>query len=433
MRPTLRAVLLFALGIPVALAGVLISGKLWTLWLAYASAAIVLLGLDWILGTPRRRMSVASNPPASLFIGDPGELEITLTAPRHAAVDVLCDLSGDVEDQEATRVDVRAGDASTFAVPLVPTRRGRAVAERLWLRWTGPLGLASRSVRHELSHDIPIVPNIRGVRAAALRFFSRDAIHGMKIERYTGDGSAFESLREHVPGMDLRSIDWKHTARHRKLLSKEFRAERNHQVIVALDTGRLMSEHLEGVPKLDHAINAGLLLSYVSLRSGDRVGMFGFDAQVRSFSAPAAGVRAFRRLQASTADLEYSPTETNFTLGLSTLGTHLRRRSLVILLTDFVDTITAELMIDNVHRLSRRHLVVFVTLRHPQLDQIANAAPRQVGDVYRSVVASDMATERNVVLERLRRLGVHTIDIEPERVSSALVNRYLEIVRREMI
>ncbi|MCA9548292.1 MAG: hypothetical protein KC613_28005, partial [Myxococcales bacterium] len=211
------------------------------------------------------------------------------------------------------------------------------------------------------------------------------------------------------------------------------RAERNHQVVLAFDTGHLMGEPLGGVPKLDRAINAGLLLAYYSLRAGDRVGVFGFDAQVRHYRAPQAGVRAMAGIQHACAALNYSADETNYTLGLSELGRRLRRRALVVVLTDVVDAITAELMVEHLDRLARRHVVLFVSLRDPALDAVIQAEPRDALDVHRAVVAADLVRERDAVLHRLRRRGVTCLDAAPEQVSVGLINRYLEIKRRERI
>jgi uncharacterized protein (DUF58 family) len=304
----------------------------------------------------------------------------------------------------------------------------------VWLRWTGPLGLVRRTLRHRVKLDIPVVPNVRAVRHAALRFFAaREFLSGLKVERYVGDGSEFDSLREYSPGLDPRALNWKASARHRKLLCEEFRAERNHQVVLALDTGHLMGAPLNGIPKLDHAINAGLLLSYVCLRTGDRVGWFTFDSQVRSYTEPDGGAGAFRRLQQQSHEIEYTDGETNFTLGLADLSARLKRRSLVVLLTDFVDTITAELMIENLARVSRRHLVLFVTLRDLALDEIAHERPISLDRLHRAVVAGDFVRERDLVLRRLVRLGVHTIDAPPQRVTTDLLNRYLDVKRRELV
>lgn len=437
MRPTLRLVLLCAAGLPVALAPVVVSEKLWPAWLGYAVALVLLAGVDALLALPRRRLRIAATPPDILYMGATDALMVELSAPRWrrpARVDVLVDLGRDLEPVAASSVALPAGGSVRLPLELRPRRRGTAQVDAVWARWRGPFGLMRRTVRHQVAAEIDVVPNLRAVRAAALRFFSnRDFLAGLKVEHYVGDGSEFESLREYMPGLDHRAIDWKASARHRKLLSQEFRAERNHQVVLTVDTGHLMSEPLDGVPRLDHAINAGLLLSYFSLRTGDRVGLYGFDDQVRVFAEPAAGMSAFARLQRLTADLQYGHAETNFTLGLANLATRLRRRSLVVLLTEFVDTITAELMVENVSRLSSKHLVVFVALRDPSLGAIASAEPRSLGDLHRAVVAGDFVRERETVLGRLRRMGVHCLDVPPDRLSMGLLNRYLDIVRRELI
>ncbi len=240
-------------------------------------------------------------------------------------------------------------------------------------------------------------------------------------------------MREYVPGLDARAIDWKHSARHRAMICKEFRTERNHQIVLAIDTGHLMSETLDGIPKLDHAINAGLLLAYASLRHGDRVGLFGFDSEVRLAMAPVAGLGGFERLRRAAAGLDYNAEETNYTLGLARLTAGLNRRSLIILQTDFVDTITAELMIDNLRRLGRRHLILFVALSEPGLAAAAQAPPASVAELTRAVIADEFLRERRVVLERLRRLGVHCLDAPSSSLGADLVNRYLEIKRHELI
>ncbi len=438
MRPTLRAVLLTAGAFPVALLSALLSTRLWTLWLAYLALVVLLVGVDALLGLPRRRLQLATHAPDMLYIGDPAHepLSLDLTA-RHrlgAEVEVALELHDDFVPQPAQKVRVRGARPGHATVALAPRRRGAPEIAAAWLRWSGPLGLWRRHKRVAIGTAVPVVPNTRAVRAAAIRFFSsREFLAGLKVERFLGDGSEFESLREYVPGHDHRAIDWKSSARHRKLLVQNFRAERNHQIVLAVDTGHLMSEPLAGVPRLDHAINSALLLSYFGLRTGDRVGLYGFDEKVRSWTDPQGGVAAFPRLQAASAELDYTKSETNFTLGLAELSTRLRRRSLVVLLTDFVDVVTAELMIENLEKLTRRHLVVFVTLRDPELARVSAAPPHTSLDLYRAVVAADLGRERELVLRRLRRMGVATIDATPDEVSLQLLNRYLDIKRREMI
>lgn len=434
MRPTLRCLLVFLAGIPVSLGAVAIHSRLWTVWITYLGAALMLTGLDALLGLARRRLRITAKVPEQMFIGETGTAVIELAAVRRGAtVELVAELDDDLAPQPPARAVLRTGEGARAQLALVPRRRGDHAVRTIHARWSGPLGLIEKRIAVAIDKRVGVVPNLGAVRAVALRMFSdHNFVAGLKVEKFLGDGSEFESLREYVPGLDHRAIDWKSSARHRKLLCQEFRAERNHQVVLAVDAGQLMSEPVAGVPKLDHAINAAILLGWFCLRTGDRVGLLGFDERVRQWSEPAGGMHTFHRLQALSAEIDYRHVETNYTLTLAELSTRLRRRSLVVLFTDFLDTVTAELMIDNVTRLARRHLVLFVAVRDPSLETRALARPRSLGTLHQAVVAGDFARERHVVLERLRRIGAHCIDTAPAGFSMALVNRYLDIKRREL-
>ena len=316
---------------------------------------------------------------------------------------------------------------------MVPTRRGQVKVDRIWVRWTGPMSLVQFTRQIAVDRTIDVLPNVRGVQGATLQFFAQEAIYGIKAQRQKGEGSEFEALREYTPGLDTRYIDWKHSARHRKLLCKEFRTERNHQVIMAFDTGYLMLEPVDGLTRLDHAINAALLLAWISLQGGDLVGTYGFDARVRQFLGPQRGIASFARIQRATAELDYHHQETNFTLGLAELATRLKRRALVILFTDFVDTVTAELLIESLQRVANKHVVVFVTQRGSVLQDAVDAPPRVFADVVQAVIAHDFLRERSIVFQRLERIGVHCINVPSGRLAVDLINRYLLIKQRGLI
>lgn len=433
--PTRRAVLLLAASFPLALLPALLEARAWPVWAAALGATVAALAAELLLGLPPRAVGLEARVPEALHVGERDVLALEVTArwPRSVAFELVCDFDELLAVQPASRV--RAGPRpEVVSVPLVPLRRGTAVLRAAWLRWKGPLGLLQWTEQRPLERTVPILPNVRAVRGAALRFFStRRFLSGLKVERYPGDGSEFESLREHVPGFDARSIDWKASARHHKLLGRDYRAERNHPVILALDTGHLMAEPLGGITKLDHAINASLLLAYVALKTGDRVGLFAFDERVRLFAAPHGGLPSFARLQRQTAGLAYSRAETNFTLGLLELEKRLRRRSLTVVLTDFVDTVTAELMVQTLGRLGRRHVVLFVSLRDAGVDRLAAAEPAGLDALNRAMTAHDLLREREAVLSRLRRQGVQCIDCPPGAVSTRLINRYLDVKRRELV
>jgi uncharacterized protein (DUF58 family) len=307
------------------------------------------------------------------------------------------------------------------------------VIQRVWIEWRGPFGFVSKRRIVQADREIEIIPDIRTVKQEALRIFARDTSIGQKVHMEKGGGSEFEALRTFLPGMDRRTIDWKQSARHTLLLAKEFRTEQDQTVIFAIDMGRLMCEPVANAPKVDHAINAALLLAYVGLKMGDRAALFGFDAKPRVSTGAVSGVRSFTLLQRLAARLDYSAEETNFTLGLSQLAAETQRRSLIVIFTDFADPTSAELMIENVGRLMRTHLVLFVAIRDAELETIALAEPKKVRDITRSVIAHSLVVEKELVLSRLQRLGAEIINAPAGRIGPALLNRYLELKRRSRI
>ncbi len=436
MKPTWHAVLLLSGAFPLALVVALAVPHLWQLWVAWLGAVTLLIGADAVLCLPRGRLAIQTAAPSALYIGDHDPLAVTVRARgwrQRARFEVVLDTGELLVPPPVQHMTMTAGRATT-QLPLEPRRRGLARIDALWLRWRGPLGLTVRTVRRPLNQSIRVLANIRAVKAAALRFvLDRTFMAGLKTTAALDAGSEFDSLREYTVGLDHRTIDWNASARHRKLLCREFRAERNHPVVLAFDTGHLMSEPVRGIPKIDHAINAGLLLGYMSLRTGDRVGLFGFDEKVRAYLEPQAGVHSLVRLQHAASELSYSHSETNFTLGLAELSSRLSRRSLIVVLTDFADSVTAELMVDNLDRLARRHLVMFVSLRDPELEVEMAARARSLVDVGRAVAAGDLLRERDVVLRRLARRGILCVDAPPAAVSAALLDRYLAVRRRELV
>jgi uncharacterized protein (DUF58 family) len=436
IRPTLRAVLLFAVTIPASLLLLIWQPDLWPVSFDPSLFVLALIGLDALIRLRFRQMEITCEAPARLYIGTRGALHVTITQRGKAhpvIVQALLEQRGDLEPPESGWLTCPYEKSATLSLPIVPTRRGEMFIDAVWLRWRSPFGLIEQMQRVAVNRKVDVLPDVRGIASAAVQFFSHDAIAGMKVQQQKGEGSEFEALREHAPGLDNRFIDWKRSAKHLKLLSKEFKTERNHQIVLAYDTGHLMAEPIDGLPRLDHAIHAGLLLGWISLRSGDLVGSYGFDAQVRQYMVPARGLTYFTRLLNASSLLAYQTEETNFTLGLAELNFRLKRRALVVLFTEFIDTTTAQLLLDSLHRMANRHAVVFVTLRDPLLPAIIDARPDRFQDIAEAVVAHDILRERAVVLERLTRMGVHCLEVPPRGLALGLVNRYLTIKQRGLL
>lgn len=435
LYPTPRAVLFFASSIPAALFIVTIWRDVWYFSLYVPFAAVALMAADAVMALAGNRMEISLRVPRRLYVGQPGTVHVGLAMDNFARsmpVQALLEQTGTAE-AAVPAVGLMEEGKLAFELSVAPKRRGQIAIEALWLRWRGPLKLVEARIRCPANEIIDVVPDVHGIHEAALQFFARDAVYGVKTQRFRGEGTEFETLCEYAQGMDTRFIDWKRSARHRKMLCKEFRQERNHQIMFGFDTGHLMLEPIDGMPKLDHAIKAGLLLGWISLHGGDLVGGCGFDARFRNFIKPGRGMPYFSRLQRFTASLAYRSEETNFTLGLAELNSRLQRRALVVLFTEFVDAIAAELLIESLQLMARRHVVVFVTLRDPMLARMRGASPDAFRSVAESVIADDFLRERSIVLERVARLGVHCLDVPAGALSAALLNRYLLIKQRGLL
>ncbi len=436
MAPTSLAILLAAAGAPVSLLLAAFAPTAWPLGPAWALAILALVVADAQLARFRGDLKIETNVPRLVGMGAGrfiASLYLTFATATPRSAEIALETNELFAATPARRKTPVADGYAQTAFTLAPLRRGEGRIERAFIRWQGPLGLAWCQRIEPLNKDIAITPDLAAVERNAAKLFSRTHVHGLKPLKDRGDGSEFDSLAKFETGMDRRQVDWKQSARHLNLLAKEVRAERNHQIAFAIDTGRLMCEPVAGTPRIDCALNAALTLAYVSLKLGDRVSFFGFDAQPNLTTGFVTGARAFGQLKALTASLDYSTNETNHTLGLVTLAERLQRRSMVVVFTDFADTISAELMIENIARLARKHIIVFVAFHDEELETLRSTAPQTPSDVTRAVIAHQLLKERSLVIARLRRLGVHIVDAPVESLGPELVRAYDELRRKERI
>lgn len=429
MYPTRRAVLLCAAGVPLAVVAGVLAPQAWFVGLVWTLFVVVLIGLDLLLAPSGPELRIGL--PGHVGVGEAFTLELRLDRKGdRRPVEVAVARSPLLEGPVRATI---GGDADTARLELTPRRRGMAIVDEAWLRWTGALGLAWRQRRERFDARVRIIPDVRAVRTDGLRLLQDDALFGLIAQLRPGEGAEFESLTEYRPGMDRRAIDWKQSARHFDLLVKEFRTERNNNIVFAVDTGRTMCEPLAGVPRIDRAVSAALVAAYVALKTGDRVRLFGFASHPQFSSGTIAGVTAFAKLQRLAAELDYRHEETNFTLGLSTLAAQLDRRALVVVFTEIADPTGTELMLRAAGRLLDRHLLLFVVLRDDELDALLEAEPVNPADVTRAAAAATLVRERRIVISRLRRLGIQVLETSHDRAAVDLVRRYLDIKRRGLL
>jgi len=433
--PTRMAVLAAAAGVLFTLVVAAAMPERWYAGLAWPLAVLLLVAADAFAAA--RHGEARLEVPATAYVGSTVEAVVTVTlrggaVPVQAEVAVAANALIAAEDDGQLLIALEEGKAAA-PMPLVMTRRGIGRLEQLWLRWHGPLGFAWQQRRIALDSAILILPDVRPVQERGAQVFQRHALQGLIAQINRGDGTDFDALVEYRSGMDRRAIDWKQSARHRKLHAKEFRSERNNQIVFAIDGGRQMSEPVAGLPRVDRAVSAMLLTGWVALKLGDRVALHAFDSRPRIASGLISGSAAFPELQRLAASIDYSGEETNYTFALTTLATRLTRRSMIVLFTEFTDLTSADFMVRAAKRMVETHLLLVVVLRDEELETIADAMPRRPDDITRSVTAAALIRDRRLALTRLQHLGVHVIESEYDRVGERLVAGYIDLKRRNLL
>lgn len=436
--PTRRAIYLLLLGAPVALALGLLRPELWLIAPAWIGVIAACLLIDAFAGAHPRRLALDTRFPNQVGVGDPFDLRLTATSsasvPRRAEVALAVDerlAEGGRLTGEMRAADAGTGDARALVqiLPLTATRRGKAVIDALWIRWTGPLGLVWKQRKFAVDASIAVVPSLRAVTEEGSRLFQRNSWFGLRQQRIRGEGAEFEALAEYQAGMDRRAIDWTQSARHVKLLAKEYRVERDNRVVLAIDAGRTMAEPVGGMPRVDRAVSAALLLAYVGLKLNDRISLFSFAAKPQAMTPAYMHTQDFPALQRAASLIDYAPVESNFTLALTTLSAQLNRRSLIILFTEFTDATSADLMIRAAGRLVKKHRLLFVVLRDEELESEEKRRPERAADITRSNVAAVMLRDRQLVIARLQRLGADVLEVAADAVGAGVVDAYLGIKR----
>ena len=431
--PTRRAIYLLLAGAPVALALGLIRPELWLVAPGWIAVILACLILDCVAGANPRHLALDARFPHQIGVGDPFDLSLTASG---RALPPRAELALALDDRlaEGGRFagDMRraaSGDALVRTLSFTAARRGQARIEALWIRWAGPLGLVWKQRRFPIDAAINVVPSLRAVTDEGSRLFQRNSWFGLRQQRFRGEGTEYESLAEYQPGMDRRAIDWNASARHVKLLAKEYRVERDNRVVLAIDSGRTMAEPVGGMPRVDRAVSAALLLAYVGLKLNDRISFFSFAAKPHALTPAYMHTQDFPALQRAASLIDYAHVESNFTLALTTLSAQLNRRSLIILFTEFTDATSADLMIRAAGRLVKTHRLLFVVIKDEEVESEERRRPETGADVTRSNVAAAMLRDRQLVIARLQRLGADVIEVPADAMGASAVEAYLGIKR----
>ena len=406
-----------------------------------AFVALVLLGLFDFVATRRRGLpDFTCEAPARLAQGKQALASLHTEPSKFAAeLSLALSISPELATEQAlaiTPLVLEPGKRGQWNLPLKGHRRGTYRLEMLHVFATGALGLCRAEFSVPLEREVQVLPGLLEAARENARAERSQRRVGLRRSKLRGDGGSFESLAEYVRGDDPRRLDWKASARHRRPIVRRFETERTQNLLLCLDTGRAMAERTQaataGEPsgvaarnRLDHACEAASVLASVARTFSDPTGLFAFSDRVQSQRLPHA--TGWRKIPGLLAELRAQPIEPDYPTCLTQLGHLLPRRSLVVFFSDLLDPVTSEPLARALHPLARRHLVLLVALRNPELEALASGPAEDSDQALSRAAAAEMLGERERALAGLRSRGVAVLDVSPGRTVELAVSRYLEI------
>ncbi len=437
-------------------------------WFMVGWDALVLLLAVWeVWRLPRpRQLTVRRTFLDSPQLGVTTRIELGVTAESGEvlAVRVTDDLHPAlVGVPETRRMEVFPREAATVALTVWPRERGEFAMGLVFLRWRGALGLAERwgaaaPQAGPEPHRVRVLPAHEQARGANEFFLmrARQMERQRRQQRLRGGGREFESLREYQPGDELRAVSWTATARRGKVVTRQFMAERSQQVWAVLDAGRLSrtafelrrgdgpafvgeteaerdEAHRLTVTQLDQATTAATMLAQVVAQSGDKFGMLSYGAEIQQVLPPGTGPSHLRLLVDLLSATRSDPAESDALLAVARLKQLQRRRGLFVWITELADTAGRPALVTAAAELARRHVVVLVLLKHPELAALADELPADRAAMFHAAAATEMEERRRETIAQLERRGVLIVEASAEEIGVRAVSEYLELKARGLL
>jgi uncharacterized protein (DUF58 family) len=400
-------------------------------WATLAGVAAVLALLDAVTALRLVTPSAARQVPGSLALGVPTEVALRLHNASRLALD--CELHdhypASIEAEGLPRrLALAAGQWGELRYQARPIARGEARFGATELRIFSPLKLFQIRRFSGQSSPIRVYPNFRALaRYTLLATDNRLSQIGVLQVRRRGEGMEFHQLREYRQGDSQRAIDWKATSRVARLVSREYEDEKDQRVLLVLDCGRRMAAKDGELSHFDHTLNAALLLAHVALRQGDAVGMLTIGG-ISRYCEPRKSIAAVHAIMNRMYDVEPTLAVPDYYRAATEVMRQVRRRALVILLTNLRDE-DDDGLLPALALLRSRHLVVLASLREAILSRALTARVDSFDRAVTHAAAADYLALRERVFRRIGASGVMTLDVEPEKLPITLVNRYLELKR----
>jgi uncharacterized protein (DUF58 family) len=407
-----------------------------TAFIVLLAALAVAVTLDLSLAASTRQLRFTRSGDTAARLGQPVDAVLVVeNAGRRRLRGQIRDAWAPSAGAEprAHAVDIAAGQRHRIVTRLRPVRRGDQRSAMVTARSVGPLGLAGRQSSHRVPWQIRILPPFLSRKHLPSRLAKLRELDGLIPVLIRGQGTEFDSLREYVVGDDVRSIDWRASARRADVVVRTWRPERDRRVVIVLDTGRTSAGRVGvdptagdpgGWPRLDWSMDAALLLAALASRAGDHVDFLAHDRVTRAGVYNASRVELLAQLVEAMAPLQPALVESDATAMVAAVQRRTRRRALVVLLTDLNASALDEGLMSVLPQLSAKHQVLLAAVADPRVDHLAHGRA-DAAQVYDAAAAERALNDRRAIASRLRRGGVDVVDAPPEELAPALADRYL--------
>lgn len=325
---------------------------------------------------------------------------------------------------ESTEVDYR----------VTPPIRGSDIFRGTYVRLLCPFGLVEREFKLPTEEPVRVYPNVLALREFdLLKQKGKLRELGIRKSRMRGLGTEFESLRDYALGDDFRKLDWKATARRGKLTIRQYEQERNQPVILCIDIGRRMLSEVNGIPKLDHALDSLLMLCHAASVAGDQVGLLVYSDRVLRYIPPRKGRNQIGFVIEAIHDLMAEPVESDPLTAFSYLASRWKRRTLIVNFTDVEDADEAKALATALSPLSRHHLLLLARVADPRLKEMVTADLTELSDLYKKAAALMLVDDRKLAGSTLDSFGVHSLESEPQDLAAALVSFYFMVKEKSLL
>ena len=331
------------------------------------------------------------------------------------------------------RVRLAPREDYAFEYALMPDMRGLATFDGCHVRFRSAWRLWTQRRTLDVTNVVRVYPNFAPLaEMAGLSVELASHNIGARLQRRRGEGTEFQELRDYRVGDSMRKIDWKATARVGHFISREYREERNQQIVLLIDCGRRMLAKDGAISHFDHVLNASLSLAYIAMREGDSVGMLACTGRTQRWLPPTTGTGGMDMLLGTGYDLQATASPTDYLAATNALLERQRRRALVVLITNVRDEDDTELAMA-VTVLAQRHLVLVTSLREQAVEDAAVDTGHTLDRAIRSASAMHYLADRERVHDSLNRRGVMTMDVGCSELSGALIERYLRLKRESRL